>query len=60
MAGFSLKKLPNGAYLVKRSSVGNNRNTINKPSGFLPPSLDTSRKSHNTRISTYIDNNNLY
>ena len=48
MDGFSLKKLPNGAYLVKRISVGTKSNIIDNTSGSLPSSLDISMKSYNT------------
>ena len=54
-----IKRL-NGKYLVNRSGVGNNSNTINQPYGFLSPSLGTSSQSQKASSSTYTNNNNIY
>ena len=59
-SGYSEDLFLKGASLVKRIIVGNNRNTIDQTSRFIPPSIATSRQSQNTRSSTYTDNNNIY
>ena len=43
--------------LKSSSSADTNSAIDNKPSEFLPPDLTTSIESHNTSISTYMNNN---
>ena len=47
-------------HLQRRNSVNPRSAIVNKPSEFLPPAPDNSMQRQNTKILTYIDNNNLY
>ena len=52
------EKMFNEKSLKRRSSVDTKSAVVNKPSGFLPPDLETLIQSKNTISSTYMNHNN--
>ena len=48
----------NGKALKSRSSVDTKSSIVNNPSYFIPTSMATSIKTHNTISSSYINYNN--